>query len=438
VAEQDALSPIESHPTSRRRVVAVLVPAAALVAGLGFIGTRLLHGTTSQPPAASLPVGAATLPPTSNATPIAPPTPTAAPVGVIDNLKMFTATIGWAQRQSDGAILHTTEGVEHWIVRMPALGAMRIVGVSYVDADSAQVLTAVVPSSVSTVATTAVHAWATDDGGTTWTEAGSFLAVGVSAGLPGALDFVDRDDGWFSIIGGASGSSFMTVYRTQDGGARWSRVVATTNLTPQNAPGTIHFGCDKFPALFISTTAGWVSAACPGGTPLLYVTHDGGVIWTSASLGLGRSDDGYLTNPPQFVASNVGFMLVFSYNTAGAPVVTLCVTSDGGATWSAERTPESVDDASEFIDPEDGWLIMDSSGTSHNESTLWATYNAGRTWTDLGLNNGLGGLQLDFLTTQDGWAFPGGLSQPPSDPQDLQTLDGGRTWTAIYPTIAEP
>jgi hypothetical protein len=45
---------------------------------------------------------------------------------------------------------------------------------------------------------------------------------------------------------------------------------------------------------------------------------------------------------------------------------------------------------------------MTPADTSDHDSSLWVTDNAGQTWTDLGLNTELGGLNLDFLTPQIG------------------------------------
>jgi photosystem II stability/assembly factor-like uncharacterized protein len=65
------------------------------------------------------------------------------------------------------------------------------------------------------------------------------------------------------------------------------------------------------------------------------------------------------------------------------------------------------------------------------------THNAGQTWTDLGSNTELGGLNLDFLTAQLGWAYASDIQQPPGQ-EVLRTIDGGRTWTAVTPTIIQP
>jgi hypothetical protein len=92
-------------------------------------------------PVPSLPPSAR---PTTSSTPTVNLIPTATP-GII-NLHMFTPAVGWAQRQSDGAILHTTNGVLRWGVAAPGIGTEQIIAVAFVDADAARLLAAVVPS----------------------------------------------------------------------------------------------------------------------------------------------------------------------------------------------------------------------------------------------------------------------------------------------------
>jgi photosystem II stability/assembly factor-like uncharacterized protein len=351
---------------------------------------------------------------------------------------MFTPSTGWAQRQSDGAILRTTDGAERWIVTMPALGGADVIAAAFVDAEVARLLTATIPDESSGVNRDTVQAWATDDGGATWTREGSLAADGVAMGLPaGTLDFVGPEDGWFSLSGAALGSSTMDVFRTQDAGATWTQVVATSFIPAPGQTSDTPLACDKNPAVFSDAATGWITAACNGGGAFLYVSRDGGVSWRSESLGNTFSEYGYTTDPPQFVTPRDGYMIGIQGHVS-VPTVELFVTTNGGLTWSRRRTPDSALDASEFIDAANGWLLMNASDTSDHDSSLWVTRNAGRTWTDLGLNIELGGLSLDFLTSQIGWASPDEVLQPPSGPGLLRTTDGGRTWSAIKPTIVQP
>jgi photosystem II stability/assembly factor-like uncharacterized protein len=441
VSEKDPIRTMESRRGSAWRTVAMLIATAAIVAAVGLIGTGALRATSSRPPAASPPPQAVTTrTPSPAPTPVASarPAPTVSPSDIVDNLRMFTSTTGWAQRQLDGAILRTTSGVQHWTLRMPRLGSDQVVAAAFVDADAARLVTATIAAVSTGINTATVRAWATDDGGLTWIREGTFTLNGVAADLQaGALDFVGREDGWFSLSNAALGSSTMDVFRTQNAGAGWTHVVATSFMPAPGQSSDIPLGCDKNPAVFSDANTGWITAVCNGGSPFLYTSHDGGVTWTSEPLGIKYSEYGYTTNPPQFVSSSTGFM-IGSEDTAATPVITLFVTTNGGRTWSRWRTPDSALDASDFVDGGNGWLLMYSADASDHNSSLWVTHNAGMTWTDLGLNPRLGGVSLDFLTTQIGWAFFSEWLQPPAGPELLKTIDEGRTWSAITPIISAP
>jgi photosystem II stability/assembly factor-like uncharacterized protein len=435
--EQEPSRSLDSRRGSAARTLAMLIATVAAVAAVGLAGTSILRGQTSHTPIVGAPtppiVGLPT--PTASAQPT--PTPSQAPDTIINNLTMYTPSTGWAQRQSDGAILRTTDSVQRWIVTMPAIGSADVIAAAFVDADTARLLTARIPPESGGVTAETVQAWATDNGGTTWAREGSLTAAGASMGSPaGTLDFVDPEDGWFSLSGGADGSSTMDLFRTQDAGARWTQVVATSFMPSPGQTSDIPLGCDKNPAVFADAATGWITAACNGGSAFLYVSHDGGVSWRSQSLGNTSSEYGYWTYPPQFVSPSDGYMI--GSKGGVPPTVVLFVTTDGGQAWSQWRTPESALDASDFVNGTDGWVLMNPSDDSSNDSSLWVTHNAGRTWTDLGLNTELDGLNLDFLSAQIGWAYPSEIQQPPSGPELLRTIDGGRTWAAVTPTIVQP
>ena len=62
------------------------------------------------------------------------------PADAIGHLQMYTPSTGWAQRLTDGAILHTTAGVERWTVATPP-SADPPLAVAYLGPDLARALT---------------------------------------------------------------------------------------------------------------------------------------------------------------------------------------------------------------------------------------------------------------------------------------------------------
>jgi photosystem II stability/assembly factor-like uncharacterized protein len=439
VCEQDPLGSIDSRRRSAGRTVALLIATVAVVAGAGLAGASILHGKTSQSPSVS-----PTLPIAVRPTPSSVPTPTASahptPSGsgdvVINSLAMFSPTNGWAQRQSDGAVLRTTDGAQQWFVTMPDIGRADVIAAAFVNTDVARLLTAIPPSSIAVTSET-VQAWATGNGGVTWTREGNFTGDGVPADLPaGSLDFVDPENGWFSLSEGAGGSSTMDVYRTQNAGASWTHVVATSFMPAAGQTSDIPLSCDKNPAVFSDASTGWITAGCAGGPAFLYVSHDGGVSWRPQSLGNTSSEYGYSTYPPLFVSPSLGYMIGVK-GTRTSSTVVLFATTDGGQTWLERKTPETLLIASTFTAATDGWVAMNPPNTSSLDTSLWSTTDAGLTWVDLGLQPDLSGIRLDFLTAQIGWAYPSAIQQTPPAPL-FRTSDGGRTWSPITPTIVEP
>jgi hypothetical protein len=177
---------------------------------------------------------------TASAAPTSTVIPTESP-GIV-NLHMITSLVGWSQRQSDGAILHTTRGVLRWTVATPAVGAEQILTVAFIDANAVRALSALVPDSVTPNTPTTITSWASSDGGTTWTRGGTMTVTGVGLPYapPGSLDFVDRQHGWYSITGlGAAGSSAIFIYRTSDGALGGQRSIRPTSLP--------HQGRESFP-----------------------------------------------------------------------------------------------------------------------------------------------------------------------------------------------
>jgi photosystem II stability/assembly factor-like uncharacterized protein len=334
---------------------------------------------------------------------------------------MFSPTVGWAQRQSDGAILHTTLGITRWTVASPVLDGQVIIAVAFVDANAARLMTAQT-SAFDVSTTTAIQAWATDDGGLTWTRGGILTGYALAYEPPETLDYVGRDDGWFSITGlAAAGSSAIFVYRTIDGGLHW-QAVDLSNIQPVPATGKLPGGCDKNPVVFINASVGWDTGECNGGPPFFYATSNGGVAWRAQSLGLGQQDNGYNIAPPQFVNTRDGFVL--GYVGEQGTFASLFVTIDRGSSWTRRGTPIMSPQSSYFVNAEDGWLL-DTSGN------LFATTDAGRAWTNLHTTSAAG-LNLDFLTPEVGWGYVSNAGGPGL----LQTSDGGRVWSAVTPTIA--
>jgi hypothetical protein len=398
-------------------------------------------------------IGAVATPAPPTATPAPTPTPTPFPCASpapqagsedqLENLHMFSSSSGWAQRASDGAILRTVDGAAEWTVASPPLaGDQQFVAASFLDASTAEALTGTLyncypvpgPESAELIA------WSTVDGGTTWTEEGTFQ---VSDFPGGTVDFVNSEDGWLSVYEGAAmGSSGMALYQTVDGGVEWSEVAETNPQSPQPAgsPGSIPFGGDKGSATFVDPITGWIGSSTDGTGPLFWVTQDGGSSWSAQPL---PSTSGLLqptTQVLQVWSGEGALVAVGSFAPSGQSTTTLCITTDAGRSWSqiampgTGQTPETAD----FLDDADGWLLTFTTTTAKTPplaTTLWVTPDGGANWTQMSARASADQITgVQFVTSELGWATTFNSDTQASGL--LQTSDGGSTWTPVTPIVA--
>ncbi|MGA8417476.1 MAG: hypothetical protein WB808_12750 [Candidatus Dormiibacterota bacterium] len=374
----------------------------------------------------------ATPTPANSSTPVpyVYPTSPRPPANSIDGLTMFTADTGWAQRSLDGAVLHTTRGVHHWLVATPQLPVgQQIVAVAFVNADSARVLTAggLSSNADAPAVTMTFISWATDDRGSRWSRGGSFSVVqDPGSSWQGALDFVNRDDGWLSANEDDTAASLgTTLFRTFDGGTHWMEVA---HLGPASST------CFAQPtATFISPTTGWLTG---GGCAAAQfeVTHDGGATWAPQRIPLLSTP--YLgLESPTFITSLDGVMV----GTVPSPEsVIVYVTDDGGKNWIPHAAPGDWPHAVDFIGSKDGWLLSSDTMNAGYAAGLYVTHDGGHTWATLRALDGgaipaggtqLNGSILEFVSPTLGWTDTDTFAG--NGDVLLQTTDGGRTWVPV-------
>lgn len=226
-----------------------------------------------------------------------------------------------------------------------------------------------------------------------------------------ALSFTTASEGW--AAGSVPGQNAATVLQTMDGGRNWTPIG--------------HFPHPVEALSFPSAASGWAVA---GGS--LYHSTDGGKNW--AATGQAASD-------VVFTGMESGWILV----PGNHPVIER--TTDGGKAWSGTAYPCGPSLGLTSISAtsaENAWaLCTDLAGAGMEAKAVYATTDAGRSWTTLASATNLqnpgkpspsGLLQvgyayvLTFTSPQDGWILcawgaGGGLI--------LRTTDGGKTWTEV-------
>lgn len=356
-----------------------------------------------------------------------------------ERLTMLTADTGWAQRSIDGAVLHTTDGMQHWLLVSPRLPeGQQIVAVAFVNALVARVLSAggvscnpdALPVSMT------FTSWSTGDGGARWTRGGAFSVVQApGSSWQEAFDFINPDDGWFSANQDDVDVSLgTTLFRTVDGGFHWAEVA---HLGP-SAASSGSTPCYAQPsATFIGPTTGWlVGGGCAAAQ--FEMTSDGGARWVPQTIPLLSTP--YLgLESPIFFNSQDGVMLATP--ASERPGVVVYVTLNAGRSWTAHAAPGISPHAVDFIDAEDAWLLSSDTLNAGFAAGLYVTRDGGRIWSTLQpLDNGpppvgghdLNGSILDFVSSTLGWTdtFTGESNVM------LQTTDGGHTWEPVTVRIS--
>jgi photosystem II stability/assembly factor-like uncharacterized protein len=247
--------------------------------------------------------------------------------------------------------------------------------------------------------------FSTSDGGRTWTESGPLH--GPAYGGPQSLSFTGPDDGWLLLITDPAGPyRFGQLYRTDDGGRRWTRLAA--DVPPS---------CEAL-LTAATTSVAWIVCGLPG--PLL-ISRDGGTRWVPQPLP-GSAVGGV----PQFFGQT-GFL------TAGS---SLLVTHDLGRTWRRLPLPSGIGrfPSIQFLSPADG-IVMPYVSPGSRVPLVYITVNGGRIWTAVPQGLRVSDPELlgyDYVSTRTWFAWYGNEARTRALASTIyETRDSGRTWTAI-------
>jgi photosystem II stability/assembly factor-like uncharacterized protein len=222
----------------------------------------------------------------------------------------------------------------------------------------------------------AVHLYRTSDGGRTWRSLGR--PGGHSCSAPGTtfLSFVDARHGWMEPV--SPTGPVGTLDETTDGGRSWKHVATGPAVGPGRSLPCLA------PIRFVSASTGWLGR-CDESRGGVFRSTDGGRRWSRAAIAVrdGRFDLPWFHGRDGVEAATVGTKPVGRSGRARA--VALSVTSDGGREWATRATrpiascPLSAYNTdfwpTSVVNSRVWWVVSDGARPS-----VQLTLDGGRTW----------------------------------------------------------
>ena len=394
--------------------------------------------------------------PAGRCRPPAPPIPSGhrAPPVWLASLQMVSASQGWAlgYTQSPNSpnpvsevLLRTGDGGLTWSPATPPAARPTGGGYPVLDARSAfqawLAQTRLAPNGNYGTTPSRTVVFATGDGGRTWTASAPIRSPGQARWM----SFADPRHGWLVMdLGAAMRQNPVRIYRTSDGGTRWTLSASSPPLPasqqapgpPATGPSGISTGCDKTGIVFASPRDGWLSTDCNNLAGALLASHDGGVTWQPQALPIPPSacaPAGCAVSPPQF-SGRAGLLVI----APGNQPPYLLATDDRGATWHPLALPPAARwfQAADLIDAVHAVLVPGGppGQVGGPAGELWFTADGGQTWTAAHQGTTFpAGTIISFASPTTGFAWnPDVAGVPPL----YTTTNSGRNWTLFVPRLA--
>jgi len=286
---------------------------------------------------------------------------------------------GWAAGDR-GTVWHTSDGGRTWRLQASHTSC-HLTSVFFLDGRSGWAVGGTMRSGTPDSHGVVLR---THDGGATWNE-----VLGLALPLLTRVKFFDADQG--VAIGAGSSVAPSGVFFTTDGGQTWQPLPADRRGDwlagdfVEPAAGAVAGTAGRLatvvehrvamsPLANASTrSARALRLTAPTGG---WLVGDGGLVMTTRDSG--RSWQTPPTELPESVADNFDFHAVAVHEThvwiAGAPGTRVFHSADGGRTWQAFATGQTVPlRALTFVDGRTGWAVGDL-------GTILATQDGGRSW----------------------------------------------------------
>ena len=402
--------------------VAIVAILAAIAGAGAWVSFRAASGSSSPP--SPVPTGS-TRPQSPGPSILGSSGPALADHEYVDQMHR-TATGGWLLT---GSRLLVTDGSSWRTCWTPSSGNLAApYPIAFVDGDTIRLIDG-------------LTLWTSTDGCASWIHSPAPIAY-ASPYVATGLAFSDQSTGYVAYAYLTGTNQEAQIYRTADGGQRWS-VTAGTVKAVAGPNGSVFDG--NLTVAVADADHGWLTD-----THTLWTTADGGDTWTRTALPVPGSVHGQLDFITTPVAGNDGSAVVVAKYDAtpgmdGAPGQRVFYrTTDRGAHWTASSVIEDPGTPEiSLVDPTT-WVVLDPS----EPASLQTTADAGSTWQTIAVRElwpyNVG--PIDFADSLHGWMVAS-ESEPPcpgapteicdyafAPPQHLvATDDGGATWVEVKP-----
>jgi len=252
----------------------------------------------------------------------------------------------------------------------------------------------------------------TEDRGNSWDTINT--PIGIQSFMPiNQIDFISEDIGYIELYD--FNDNYPKLYKTEDGGISWTDVSPDTLYGWGSSTG---FGTMLS---FVNESDGYWAKG-----ENLYKTNDGGISWNSIKgqdIINNFSNNSKTLEQVSFYDENNGLAIInVSLPASPWTEAHVCVTSDGGQTWKANKLDatyagkaiQASTNTAFFITP---WGV--------NDSVIYSTTNSGLSWDPLTMPDEIKNISsFDFRNDNEGYVYT-------SDQVFYKTVDGGINWTFV-------
>lgn len=257
----------------------------------------------------------------------------------------------------------------------------------------------------------------TTDGGNRWTR------VKFPAYVSASVDFSDSQHGWIFGYTGTTQRLVSQLSYTADGGDNWS-------VLPQGPSFPIGGKGGAFSANFAfrSPIEGWLGGGGAPGSRVVYSSIDGGVTWQPHPLpvpaGVFKSDP-FAPDTSVYLIPGAGVMAATTDGQGNSVGFT---SFDGGSTWRRLSPPPGETTFGDYVFQDTfHWWAM-------RYGTLFKSPDAGQSWTEVAQEMDEWDYLPGIIDAKHAWAqmqvvFPS--TNPPQGSALAMSSDGGVHWTPV-------